>query len=296
MTEIEVVTGAGVVTTCSPTERPALFNAVLAGQGQCAVITRASLQTVPVPERLRRYVLEYADPAALMADQLRVAGDQRFAYIEGQALPTSDGEWRYVLEAVAHLGADTEPEADGGRVNDLGHRRGSEEITDHSFTEFAHRMDDGVTYLKSTGEWYDAHPWWNALLPASTAEAAVADIFAEITPADVGPSGLVLLYPIARPRTRLLRSPEEPQVFLFSLLKTATPGPGLPTAEQMVAANRRHYKRVRAHGGFQYPVGSIPMKDEDWLEHYGPYWSDLAAAKREHDPANVLTPGPGIPT
>ena len=296
VTELQVVTGAGEVVTCSPADRAALFHAVLAGLGQCAVITRATIETVPVPERLRRYVLEYPDPAALMADQRRAAAGGRFAYIEGQALPAPGGGWRYVLEVVAYPDDHADPGAEGVRIGDLGHRRGTEEVTDPTFAEFAHRMDEGVAYLRSTGEWYDPHPWWNALLPGSTAEAAVAEVFAELTPADLGPSGLALLYPIARPRTRLLRSPDEPQVFLLSLLKTASPGSGVPTAQAMVAANRRHYEKIRAHGGFQYPVGSIPMSGEDWREHYGPHWPDLAAAKREYDPANVLTPGPGIPT
>lgn len=62
----------------------------------------------------------------------------------------------------------------------------------------------------------------------------------------------------------------------------------------MVAAGRTLYERVRAAGGTQYPVGTIPTTHADRLAHYGPQWPHFAAAKRRYDPAGILTPGQGI--
>ncbi len=39
----------------------------------------------------------------------------------------------------------------------------------------------------------------------------------------------------------------------------------------------------------------MPFTPADWANHYGPAtWARLTAAKRAFDPANVLTPGPGM--
>jgi cytokinin dehydrogenase len=49
--ELQVVTGQGQLLTCSPSERPGLFHAVLGGLGQCALIVRATITLVPARER-----------------------------------------------------------------------------------------------------------------------------------------------------------------------------------------------------------------------------------------------------
>ncbi|WP_236700456.1 FAD-binding protein [Allosalinactinospora lopnorensis] len=294
--ELEVVTGTGHIEICSPTQRPGLFHAVLAGLGQCAVITRATLETVPVPPTVRRYVLRYSSPAALMRDQRRLVADGRFDYVEGQTQPDpeEEGGWRYLLEAVAMpLGGRPD---DTALIGDLHDEREHAEIGDLPFPEFADRLAPSVAYLESTGEWRDPHPWLNLLLPDSAADDVVASVMAGLTPADIGPSGVVLLYPIRREllRAPLLRAPEEPLLFLFALLKTATPGAEAPTADEALRHNRRLYELAREHGGFRYPVGSVPMEPEDWRAHFGDRWADLTAAKAEYDPASILAPGQRI--
>ena len=49
--ELDVVTGDGKELTCSATSNPDIFAGVLAGVGQCAIITRATLGLVLAPER-----------------------------------------------------------------------------------------------------------------------------------------------------------------------------------------------------------------------------------------------------
>lgn len=49
--ELRVVTGRGERLTCSPTSNPRLFDAVRAGLGQVAVVTRATLRLVPAPRQ-----------------------------------------------------------------------------------------------------------------------------------------------------------------------------------------------------------------------------------------------------
>jgi len=58
---LQVVTGEGDVITCSADERRDLFDAALAGQGQCAIVTRATLRLERAPAKVREYTLPYPD-------------------------------------------------------------------------------------------------------------------------------------------------------------------------------------------------------------------------------------------
>ena len=64
--ELEVVTGEGRRVRCSPRRNADLFDAVRAGLGQVAVITRATLRLVPAPDSVRRFVLSYPDLRPLL--------------------------------------------------------------------------------------------------------------------------------------------------------------------------------------------------------------------------------------
>ncbi|RKS09141.1 FAD/FMN-containing dehydrogenase [Nocardiopsis sp. Huas11] len=295
--ELDVVTGEGRRLRCSPGERPELFHAVLGGLGQCAVIVGATVRLAPAPETVRLYHLYYETVEALTADQRLVLADGRFDYLEGQAqsLPEGGAGWRFMLEAVAFHDGSAPPD-DEVLLADLSDTRADAETEDLPYLDFADRLAPSVEFLKSIGAWYDPHPWWNVFVPSGAFDALAASALAEMTQEDVGPTGVVLLYPIRREPlgTTLPRVPDEPVVFLFALLKTATPAPGVPDNAAMVEANRALYERVRDAGGFQYPVGSIPMDRADWRAHFGPAWDDFAAAKAAHDPAGILAPGQGI--
>jgi cytokinin dehydrogenase len=293
--ELEVITGAGERTVCSPTRRADLFYAVLAGLGQCAIITRATVRLLPAPETVRHYQLFYPSVAALTADQRRVVRDGRFPFVQGQALAPAEGtsEWRYLLEAVAFPKESTPPD-DDALLGDLNFERGTQLIDDLPYFDFLDRLAEAVEFLKSIGEWDRPHPWWNALLPDTAVDEFVTSVMADLTPADIGASGVILLYPLRRSllRAPLLRAPNESLVFLFALLKTASPG-ARPAAE-MLDANLDLYRQARALGGSQYPVGSIPLTRSDWRSHFGSAWPFFAAAKRRYDPAAILAPGQGI--
>jgi cytokinin dehydrogenase len=293
--ELDVVTGTGDRVTCSPSKNANLFHAVLSGLGQCAIIVSATIRLRPAPTTVRRYQLFYPSLSALTADQRTVARDGRFDYLEGEVQAPTDGSgrWLYTLEAVAFFDGSTPP-PDAELLGDLSYTRGTEEIDDLPYFDFLNRLAAGVEYLKSIGEWDRPHPWLNVLLPDAATDALVTSVVSDLAPADIGLSGVVLLYPLRRALLRqpLLRVPDSELVFLFTLLKTASPG--ADTVDDMVTANRALYERAEAVGGTQYPVGTIPMTREDWSRHYGSAWPVFAAAKRRYDPAGLLAPGQGV--
>ena len=288
--ELEVVTGTGERTVCSPARHADLFHAVLAGLGQCAIITSATVRLLPAPTSARRHQLFYPSLTALTADQRRVVREERFDYVEGQVQAVPDG-WLYVLEAVAFDGT---PADDAAVLGGLSYTRGSEEAGDLTYFDFLNRLAESVDLLRSIGEWARPHPWLNLFLPGTGTDSLVASIVEDLTPADIGLSGVILLYPIPRRRLRapLLRVPDEELVFLLTLLRTASPGAADPAV--MVEANRTLHRRVQAAGGLRYPVGSVPATHADWRRHFGPWWPRLAAAKRAYDPAGLLAPGQGV--
>ncbi|MFB7507076.1 FAD-binding protein [Streptomyces broussonetiae] len=292
--ELEVVTGAGDHRVCSPDRDPALWGAVLAGLGQCAVIVAATLRLAPAPDRVRRHCLYYTDLTRYLADQRMLAEEQRFGHLEGQARPADGQGWQYMIEAVVPYDGPCPPD-DGALLAGLGHDPAALETEDLDYPQFAHRVDTDEEILTATGEWLHPHPWLNLLLPHDSAESVVRAVLADPAFQDLRDTGLVLLYPLlsARLRAPLFTRPPGQVPYLFALLRTAAPG-SPETAAAMVAANRAAYELARSRGAVAYPVNALPMSDADWRDHYGSRWSALADAKRRHDPCLVLARGHGL--
>ncbi|MFL6114331.1 MAG: FAD-binding protein [Catenulispora sp.] len=295
--ELDVVTGTGEVASCSPTRHAELFHAALAGLGQVGVITRAVLSLVPARAHVRKYTLTYASVAALTAAQRTAVRDGRFDWLEGAvgAVDAGRGGWRYQLEGAVYYDA-VAPD-DHALTADLGSQSTEPvEIEDFDYRGFIDDLAPAVAYLKSTGEWSDPHPWLNVMLPDGATDAYAASVLADLTTADIGASGVVLLYPVptSRLRTPLLRVPGTELTFLFAVLRTAAPDTGAQPATAMLAANRELFLKAQALGGTVYPVGSVPMNGDDWRVQYGDRWAAFRAAKRRFDPHGILTPGQGI--
>ncbi|WP_225851109.1 FAD-binding protein [Streptomyces sp. HPF1205] len=297
VTELQVVTGTGELLTCSATSRADLFVAVLAGLGQCAVIVSATLRLVPAPVSVRHFLLPYTDLATFLDDQRRLAGDGRFAYVEGEVAAQPGGAYtRYTLEAVAY-GPPAGPEPD-----DTALLRGLRYDTSGVVTretlgyfDFLDRLAPGVAALEQAGLWSWSHPWLNLLLPGDRAPELAGALLDGLAGQELGPGGVVLLYPLVRDllRTPLLRAPDDPVPYLMAVLWTLDPSDRAAIAARE-AANRAAYETVRAAGGTQYPVGSIPMTPDDWQAQYGRVWPWFAAAKRRYDPRGLLAPGQDV--
>ncbi len=294
--ELEVVTGTGQLVVCSRATESELFHAVLAGLGQTAILVRATLRLVPATGSVRHYILFYPTVAALTADQRRLVRDGRFSFLEGEAQAMPDGSpgWQFFIEAAAYF--DSAPPDDAALIGDLNYIRGMEQIETLTYFDFQNRLAPIVTFLESTGEWFDPHPWWNVFLPGSATDAFVTAVMDDLTTADIGASGVILLYPLRRSLLRqpLLRVPDEEIVFIFSILRTAAPDTGAISTGEMIAANSTLISQVRGLGGFQYPIGSIPTSHADWRAHFGPEWQFLVQARHRFDPRGILTPGQGI--
>lgn len=288
--ELEVVTGKGEVLRCSRTIRRDLFDAARSGLGQVGVITEAVVKLVPAPSTVRRYNLYYPSVAALTAAQIAMVEDGRFGYLEGQ-VGLVEGGHTFMMEAVAF---DATPADDARLIGDLTHT--SVTIDDLTYWDFADRITPVVAILESIGEWQRPHPWLDSFVAGSAVDELVGAALPGITTETVGLSAVLLLYaiPTAKVKAPLLRlgSAEEDYTFLFSLLRTSSPGSADPAA--MTALNQAFYRQTRARGGGWYPIGSNPLSKADWKAHFGPAWPAFKTAKAKYDPAKILAPGQGI--
>lgn len=292
--ELQVVTGTGDLVTCSEEVERDLFEAVLAGQGQCGIIVRATIDLIPARHSARVYNLIYPDLPSLTRDHARLMDDGRFDDLLGWILPTPEGGFTFKLQATSFF---TEPERpDDERLLDgLGFAPGAEEIADETYREFTERTTLYVQGMQAAGALGLPHAWLTLGVEQQRADAFIGETLRELTPGDVDQAGTIML--LFGFRTSVLRRPlfRPPAAagtyFVFGLLSTAA---GPEEAERQVGRNRRLFERNREQGGSLYAIAALPLSSEDWRRHFGPAWERFAHARRRFDPDGVLTPGPGI--
>ncbi|MDQ3403513.1 MAG: FAD-binding protein [Actinomycetota bacterium] len=285
---VQVVTGVGELLRCSATENRELFELVLGGLGQYAIIVRATLRLLPASTSARVYNLSYPDLRTFTAAQRIALADGRFDYLEGQAVPVGD-KWGYLLEGAMYYTAPDQPD-DAKVLRGLPEPE-STEITEHTYFDWLDRVTALVDQLRPLKL---PNPWINLLLPDAATEDYVTTLLAELTPADAAGSP-VLLYPVLRQRlTRpMVVVPDSEVVYLLAILRLVNPRDEAKVRD-IIADNRAAYLAARDVGGTHYPVGAIPLRLPDWAEHYGPRYPRLRRAKTRFDPRGVLTRAQGV--
>ncbi|MFC5058356.1 FAD-binding protein [Saccharothrix xinjiangensis] len=254
--ELDAVTPAGAVVTCSPEANPGLFDALRAGRGRQGVITRATLRLVPAHTHARRFRLHYDDLGTFLTDQRTLMTEGRFHHLQGQAKPEPDGTWTHRIDAVAYFTPPTTPEQQRLLAGLVDHRD-TLEISDSTYHGFQNRMATDVKLLRTLGLWQGPHPWLNLLLPDHAAEQVLTEALATLTPAGIGQAGVVLIYPVPRSRihTPQFRLPDTPIAFLFSVLRS-TPPHDTPALQTALESNHHLRQQTTAAGGTVY-LGDI---------------------------------------
>jgi cytokinin dehydrogenase len=294
--ELEVVTGRGDLVTCSRTSKPWIFYAALAGAGQCAIITKATLNMVPAPNHVRFLRLFYNDAATFSADQLTLLYDGRFDFQEGQIVrrPDDSGWWfsidvaTYSLEPIT---SDSTTLLEG--MSDV---RDSLQVLDIPYAQWIFRLEPTVETLRTNGFWGEPKPWLSVLVPAEEAVRFLEVVTSELTSTDLG-AGLAGIYPIDTTKivAPLVETPDGRAAFQLNLLRFPFPGTSPDAIAGQLAQNRRLYDAAVGLGGTRYIIGAIPdMSRSDWRRHYGREFWAFKLAKRILDPDRVLTPGQGI--
>lgn len=278
VTELEVVTGHGEFVTCSDERNVDLFNATLAGMGQCGVIVKVVMALVPAPTHVQFFVLSYPDLQTATADLTLLVKDGRFTYLDGRTTPRPGGGFIYNLEAGAFYDAPNGP-------------REAELLAGLKFASQTARVMTYAAFNRVPGRFPALpHPWLYLCLPASRFVEYATGVFA--SPAQWAFSAprfsVWRRSSIKRP---LVCVPNEDLVARFQLSRT--PAASADVAS-LVAMNRSLYERARAMGGTRLTTTAIPFSQGDWSQHFGPAWESFRKAKQRFDPNNVLTPAQGM--
>src|SRR5690606_26244616 len=169
------------------------------------------------------------------------------------------------------------------------------EVADMPTLPFLTMVDSLFEFLDSIGLFNIPHVWGDAFLPGSKTPSFVGSTLDQLNPAELGPAGSVLLFPVPVRfvDSNAFRLPRERMVYLFDILASGFPNDPNFAAEQLPKA-RALFERARRVGGTLYPIGSTPMSKADWIRQYGPVYGLLLLAKRAYDPDKIMTPEPGI--
>jgi cytokinin dehydrogenase len=296
VTELDVVTGEGRLTTCSSEREPELFEMVLAGLGQCALIVRARIGLVPAPDHVVRQNLLYDDLDLFYADQQRLVEDGRFEHLEGRFIKDSAGRWRPRIE-VGSFSASTDAEL---MKLQEGLRFTSPEaavrlpywkyLTGKSFVPIPTEQPERDEMRLSR-----RNPSVVTWLPWSRGKAFIQDHVLDDA-ATVGDTWVFAssVMDTARFTRPLFKMPSE-RLAISAWLFRSAPVDDRRLFEELLASGAKLIDRMRAAGGKRYAPYGLVQEQSEWQEHYGQeVWSRFVKAKRQFDPNNVLTPGPGI--
>jgi FAD/FMN-containing dehydrogenase len=282
VTELEVVTGEAAVLTCSKSEHRDLFEAVLAGQGQCAIITRAVLTAIAAPAMVREYGLQYDSVETLLEDELGLLHDGRFAGVVAFIEPANDG-WSFTLSASHYF---TPPEA----PNDTALTTGLRAVATHTRdVEYSQHVAP-VLHVPTQG----AHADLGLMIPASAARTFVGETLPRLRADDLGAVTRVRLFAWNRKvfSRALFRVPNEETFIYAALLRAETADASM--IARMLTGNRMLFDANRERGGVHYPYSALELTRTDWQRHYGDAWRQLARAKHRYDPAGVFASGPDL--
>src|SRR5260370_6358633 len=87
--ELDVLTGAGDLLTCSPQRNRELFELAIAGMGQCGLIVSARLRFVTAPKWVVLRDLIYDDLGKFLGDVKRLATDGNVEHLGALVLPSA---------------------------------------------------------------------------------------------------------------------------------------------------------------------------------------------------------------
>ncbi len=292
--ELEVVTGEGSLVTCSPNKQGELFEMVLAGMGQCAIIVRARLGLVPAPSRVVLWDLLYDDLGEYISDQEHLVADGRFDHLSGRATRGEDGDWSFRIQVGTFHATGKEPDL-AALEEGLGFRSRSERKRLSYRDYVAPETDRAATWAAARAKRHLGD--LVMFVPGSVARDLSAEIMVALSKSAFGPTGFSFSpLNLARFHHPLFKLPTGEVAFSLWLFPRTVPAGEASDYAAMTAETRGLFERMSSMGGKCYIAhSSIRLSPTGWEDHFGPEaWRRLVDAKRRFDPNQVLTPGPGI--
>ncbi|MEE8349754.1 MAG: FAD-binding protein [Acidobacteriota bacterium] len=293
--ELEVVTGEGNLVTCSPNQQGELFEMVLAGMGQCAIIVRARLGLVPATDRVVLWDLLYDDLENYLSDQERLVQDGRFDHLSGRVSRREGGGWSFQNRVGVFHAAGREPNL---AVLEEGLKFDSRsQETRQSYREYLRPDTEGKAAAWVASRSKRQLGDLVMFVPESVTRDLIEEVLEALSKSNYGPTGFSFSpFNLGHFHHPLFKLPGGKVAFSFWLFPRTVPAGNASAYAAMTAETRGLFEKMSAVGGKCYIAhSSIRLSPAEWEDHFGSdLWRRLADAKKRFDPNHVLTPGPGM--
>ena len=158
---LQVVTLDGALQTCSDTHNAELFNAVLCGLGQVAIVVSATLALTKAKPNVSLHLLKYDDMNQFLVDQKKLYKSGLLDHLKG-FIHKVESKWEYVIEAATYYDVQENEDA-SALLSSLSPDRISNEKM--IYWKFINQVTDFVGALGEAGKLDVPHPWYNVFLP-----------------------------------------------------------------------------------------------------------------------------------
>ncbi|QDQ40882.1 FAD-binding oxidoreductase [Legionella geestiana] len=268
-----------------------LFHAVLAGQGNFAVIERARLRLCAAKPYVRTFIFAFQDVASLFDayERLRAHAD----YVEMFCAPTPFGTritskgripftlWTYGMHITVEYDT-TPPElCDLGSVSAEGLLHTQEE----SLLSWLHRYDGRYEAMRTSGQWNWCHPWYECFLPLAFVREELETLLEELP---LHYANMVHVVPIDnRERAGFLMLPDAEEVCALMIMH---PGISPELAPSCLEIITRLDEVLLPQGGKRYLSGFLgkALSPDYWSVHFGREYTRWVESKQLFDPKGIL--------
>lgn len=285
--ELEVVTGEGELVSCSASKNTDLFEAVLGGMGQCAVIVRAHLTTLPRIEKVVSREFKYDTRAGLLRDLKLVANSETNGTVWGRLAKNKDEAWELFLTASSWGNAGIERALPAWAQQLSGQSTSTPTVS--SYDQYANRRTQSYLEGVKNGGLLVPHPYMSFFLPESQT-AEMIDFLISSPDATLGAASIPI-FPLlrknfARPTFSL---PQQDLVFHIRIFRKPEKE-GSADHLRMLELNEKVFiPRILKAGGTVYLPHSPILSHKQVTENFAPaVLTALARAKMKYDPHSTL--------
>lgn len=291
--ELDVVTGAGELITCSAHNRSDLFRAVLAGMGQCGLITRARIRVLPVPAKVVMREFQYSQYAPFLDDLAILARTESPGAIGARMMKGTGRPNSYFAAVYSWLAGDSEGEPPSWLEKVSGTLVAQPKVM--SFSEYLNRNTKSYLDAINNGSILVPHPYVSFFLPEKAAYEMLKLLNSD--PGLLLGAGTTAVFPmLARNFRQALQSMPAGDLVFHMRLYRKPAVEGSADHLRMLKLNEEVFVPwVLAAGGTMYLPHAPILRGEQWRRHFGEdAWNLLARSKETCDRERVLNPGAGI--
>ena len=315
--ELDVIDGQGELHTCSPMQKPDLFDAVRAGLGQYGIITRARILLSPMPQKMHVYQLFFTSLVKFSAAMQNITNQGYFECVHAfvipnqehaiktrlatlatkadpqavqsycDALQTTATKWLFFVELVKYDEQNAQETA--AQINALQVFAERTFSAIEPFYDYVTKEPPLIAVEKRKGK--TPHPELAVIQPSTSFETFMERSLADLSPDDMGEGPLLIIPVLSKPvTTPMFIRPSSELFYFIGFLRNAFPA----TAERIAELTRQNlslYQQSCDAGGNRYPCDSIPQPADPagWQLHYGQSrWPQLQSAKAKYDPHKLF--------